>query len=482
MKNIVKYICDLFIKNKKHEIFGKDLALEQLKYIKKLIPVYLDRLNWDKKQIEQFQLKKLKEILKIAKTKSKWHSKRLNKINIDKLNLKDLSKLLPIMTKQDLMNNWDDIVTDQRLKLKIANKAFNNSLEHRVYFGKYHFWASGGSTGTRGLFAWSTEDYAHFVVGTYRQFLANLDKYENNKKNKIIKAAIVAVDRIHMSNYLWGLHVLDNMEIHELSVSWDLKKLVTELNKIKPDCLTCFTSVMVALASEKNAGRLDISLKRIDVICEPMFRQERKTIEQAFSCPVINFYGASETGPHGLNDYDTLDLMLCDDCVIIEPIDKNGNPTKIGEYSDKIYVTSLINKTMPLIRYEITDQVCICKDNFKNTAFKKSKPVTGRTDEGFNYKVKSQDGSFSDIYIHRMDFVDGLLKDSNISEYQVIQTLNGANISFESSGEVDICLVKNIIENLLEKHGIDKPEISLTQVKSLPRHPETGKLKRFICL
>src|SRR6266436_5075795 len=41
------------------------------------------------------------------------------------------------------------------------------------------------------------------------------------------------------------------------------------------------------------------------------------------------------------------------------PVSSRGHPVPPGERADKIYVTNLFNHTLPLIRYEITDEVTL---------------------------------------------------------------------------------------------------------------------------
>ena len=50
-------------------------------------------------------------------------------------------------------------------------------------------------------------------------------------------------------------------------------------------------------------------------------------------------------------------VHLCDDLVIVEPVDLDGRPVPPGVRSDKLYLTALANPTLPLIRFELTDQV-----------------------------------------------------------------------------------------------------------------------------
>ena len=56
------------------------------------------------------------------------------------------------------------------------------------------------------------------------------------------------------------------------------------------------------------------------------------------------------------------------------------------------------------------------------------------------------------------------------------------DIFIVSSENIDSeTIINNISKNLI-KDGLKEPKLSLKNVNTLPRHPETGKVKRFISL
>ena len=69
-----------------------------------------------------------------------------------------------------------------------------------------------------------------------------------------------------------------------------------------------------------------------------------------------------------------------------------------------------------------------------------------------------------------------------IEEYQVTQTENGADILIVSPEELNTGDILIRINGNLVNEGLINPVLNLKQVESLPRHPETGKVKRFIAL
>ncbi len=113
----------------------------------------------------------------------------------------------------------------------------------------------------------------------------------------------------------------------------------------------------------------------------------REELAQAWRVPVLNYYACSEAGAVAISCHRGGDgLHLADDLLIVEPVSSRGHPVAPGERADKIYITNLFNHTLPLIRYEITDEVtlldepCSCGRGHRLIA-----DPQGRLDDTFGY-------------------------------------------------------------------------------------------------
>jgi phenylacetate-CoA ligase len=62
---------------------------------------------------------RLRDLLRTARASSPWHRDRLAGVDPDGFEEADLAGLPP-MTKDDLMANWDGVVTDRRLRLDLV--------------------------------------------------------------------------------------------------------------------------------------------------------------------------------------------------------------------------------------------------------------------------------------------------------------------------------------------------------------------------
>jgi hypothetical protein len=67
-----------------------------------------------------------------------------------------------------------------------------------------------------------------------------------------------------------------------------------------------------------------------------------------------------------------------------------------------------------------------------------------------------------------------------VSEYQVTQTVAGADILIVGNPGLDV--LKTSLIAALRRHGLPDPTVEIGVVDRIPRHHATGKLKRFIPL
>ena len=97
--------------------------------------VAAERLRWPAERIAAYRDVRLRQLLSHARHHSRWHAARLRGINLDRITAADLPAIPP-MTKMDLLENWDGIVTDPALTLARAEdnlRAGNGSAGRRCW-------------------------------------------------------------------------------------------------------------------------------------------------------------------------------------------------------------------------------------------------------------------------------------------------------------------------------------------------------------
>jgi phenylacetate-coenzyme A ligase PaaK-like adenylate-forming protein len=288
-----------------------------------------------------------------------------------------------------------------------------------------------------------------------------------------VGATVVSQAARHIGSSMVQTFSSGEMEWHPFPVTLPLDEIVAGLNAVQPTVLLGYASALHLLTHEAEAGRLRISPRRILTPGEPLLAEIRATLESTWDATVVNAYGASEFGIHG-GCGEGAGVHLSDDLAIVELVDAGGGPVRTGVRSDKILVTNLYNHALPLIRYEMTDELtavdepCPCGSSFRRIA-----DPYGRLDDTFRYG--------DDIMVHPHLFRSPLAHCRPVLEYQVRQTPRGAAIAVRSSAAFDGSALAAEIAAGLAGVGVADPEVTVTAVDRIDRQ-YSGKLKRFVPL
>ncbi len=436
---------------------------------------HLQRLSWSRDQVLAFQQSQLLHLLNHAKCSSSWHRERLAHVNPEQMTAQDLHTL-PVMTKQDAMENWDDIVCDSQLSKKIAEthlaRLKDGKIENPYYQDQYLFFATGGSSGQRGLFVWNWDFFVTGACVTFRyQYRDEFCKPIVGRKKA---AALVAPSLLHASNPLFTINVDSGMETHLISADHSIDTICRKLNELQPTHLIGYASVIEELSHEALFGKLKIEPQRVSTNSEPLDEEARSSIRKAWSVEVNNAWGCVEVCVAAVESDAHCGMFLAEDVNVFETVDENLHPTEDPNRVRKLLVTNLYNYTFPMIRYVIDDVLLVGESHEDSKGYRVVKEICGRADDWFIYN--------NQLRIHPMVFRHVLGQEGDISEYQVEQTKQGAVIRIISEQQIDVEYLTGQLKTSLEEAGLQNPIVDVQQVKDIPRHQETGKLKRFIPL
>ena len=136
------------------------------------MPEHIGRLGWDAGRLAAHQRDRLRALLARAIAGSPFHAERLRGIDPGRFELADLARL-PVMTKADMMENFDAATTDRRLTRDLVEHHLARSvIDPSLLLGDYVVLVSGGSSGQRGLFVQTADEYAEFAASVTRRGLA----------------------------------------------------------------------------------------------------------------------------------------------------------------------------------------------------------------------------------------------------------------------------------------------------------------------
>jgi phenylacetate-CoA ligase len=217
-------------------------------------------------------------------------------------------------------------------------------------------------------------------------------------------------------------------------------------------------------------GRLTIAPRSVTSTSEQLTAEDRAIITAAFGVPIINMFASTE-GLVGHSDPGGSVLTFASDMCIVELVDAENRHLADGTASTRVLVTNLYNLTQPLIRYELTDRF-VRYPALPGSGHLRAE-VDGRADDVFRY-----DG----VEVHPLVIATAMVKTPRVLEYQVRQTARGVDVAVVTDGPMDSAGLAAAIEGGLRHVGLANPSATVREVGSIPRHPETGKARRFIPL
>ncbi len=437
-----------------------------------VLPSHVRRVDWPRERLDAHREERLRALVRAAKEGSPWHRERLRDVDPDALRLGDLASL-PVMTKSELLAHYDDAVTDRRLTRERLNAHVGGqpgSYQPGSYlFGRYRVTASAGSSGERAVFAYDWSAWRAVQAGNTRMLARDRLRQRDLRRGRV--AVIGSSHPWHRTAGTFARSPL--VTSIRIPVSCARAEMIARLEALRPRTLAGFPSMMGELAQEALAGRLRIAPARVVVSGEPLTAAVREAIGEAWGARIANVWACTEAGPLAAGCFESEGMHLNEDLVIVEAVDEQGRPVPPGTRAAKVLVTNLENHAVPILRYELTDQVrlleepCPCGSRLARVA-----DIEGRLDD-----LLELEGT----RVHPSVFRSPLTRDAAVIEYQVIQRPRGAEILVRLRAETDLAAIERAITRELRGLGIARPDVHVRAVPSIGR-ADGGKVKRFIPL
>ncbi|MFY9634002.1 MAG: hypothetical protein WAL27_04675 [Cellulosimicrobium cellulans] len=207
-----------------------------------------------------------------------------------------------------------------------------------------------------------------------------------------------------------------------LDVTAPIDENVAALNRFQPRILVGYASALKPLASEQRAGRLHIAPQGVMSASEVLSPHTASELEAAWGTAPFDVYAATETA--GIASPCTYrNRHVYEDLLIIEPVDQNGKPVPPGTTGARLLVTVLFSRTLPLIRYEMSDTVklggrgCPC-----GRTFTLMEDIEGRIED-----ILQLPGRTGAVTVHPIVF-HHVLDQAAITGWQVIQEPSGLRV------------------------------------------------------
>lgn len=393
--------------------------------------------------------------------------------------IRDLQDLPPV-SKPDLMESFDDWVTDPRVT-KASAEAFvaDTDLVGNYYLDQYALWTTSGTTGEPGIFVHDSGALnvyaalgllrgikAWMTTGTLLAFL-----------RRDLRAAIVIATGGHWASdavkeLVRGLNPWLSNRLRTYSVLTPMRQMVNMLCEYQPNFLLGYPTALALLAHQQEVGGHKISPLLVVTAAEWLTPGARDQIAGAFNCLVRETYAASEfmgiaySCDHGR-------LHVNNDWVILEPVDEAYQPVPTGQASQTVLLTNLANRVQPIIRYDLGDSITVDPDPCPCGSPLPAIQVEGRQDDVLY--LQAPDGE--SVPILPMALATVVEEVPCVTRYQIIQTAPAElNLRIEASYE-NLQVGEIVTQRLREYLGaLGLPSIQIVGSAEQPtRDPVSGK-------
>lgn len=311
-----------------------------------------DKLTLEEQRNIQNEL--LQDFIKYAVSHSAFYKSRYKGINIKGIrDVKDLARL-PIITKEELRDNIDTIMTVPQ----------RGALEGHT----------GGTTGKSLVVRYTVEDVAR------RMALLDHFKSRCGFENRIMRRASFNGKHIIPCNRAGKVFWRYNRACKQMIFSSfhlspnNLIYYVEELNKFRPQAIDGFFTCMCDIAAFIERNNIPLYFKPVAIFptSETLTPEGRNLLERVFKCKVFNQYSSSEGAPFITEcPHQKLHMDLISG--VFEHFE-NGN--------NEVLVTSFTTHGTPLIRYKIGDVVEFCEKDSEHCLCSLNTPlvkqITGR--------------------------------------------------------------------------------------------------------
>jgi phenylacetate-CoA ligase len=410
----------------------------------------------------------LRKILEHAVSASPYYRKMLGDDALDpEVSLEDL----PTLPKATLMERFDDVAADRRLRLSEIEAHATGPDPGALFAREFHVFMTSGTTGRRGVFPQTRAEFAHWVAACWRVF----SRFGLQPGARAV--GVAAPTPLHITQKLFRALGGFGVGRPELTATMPTPVLAEALDDDQPEAILSLVSVVNALATEQLEGRLSIRPRWAAASSEVLAEDVRRRIGEAWGIEPIEVYSSTETLVMASEAPERVGLHVSEDLVVLEVVDERGCPVPPGVPGHKVLVTSLVNRALPLIRYEIADAVTLASGpDPTGRPYQRIARVDGRSDDILRFPAVA--GGEALVLPHRLRIPFARLPE--VTQYQivreprrlVVRVVLDAAASVETPDRISVG-----IRAALEEAGAIPPAIEVEPVSAIEREPGSAKVK-----
>lgn len=255
-------------------------------------------------------------------------------------NPEDLVKL-PTLTKADIRNHFDDMVSQEYPKNKLVRTRSGGTGDPITFFAtkEQQSWELAAEFRAYGWAGYRLGDRCMIFWGS---------PLDTPKVKDLVHRITSTLDRTLVANtFVFSEEILDSFG--------------RIMSKFRPQIVRGYAGSVYIMARYMLENPRDWPQPRAVITsAEMLLEHQKETVESAFKCPVFDFYGSREIGAIASKCEENNGYHISAENVLVECV-KDGEHVSPGEAGVTL-ITNLRNFGMPFIRYEIGDVAKLGED------------------------------------------------------------------------------------------------------------------------
>jgi phenylacetate-coenzyme A ligase PaaK-like adenylate-forming protein len=433
-------------------------------------------LRWSPEQLRGHQERSWRHLAQYAAAHSPFYREHYKGIDLARVSLSSL----PPVAKHQLMERFDEAVTDPALKLRDIESFLARASPDDRFRDRFHILQTSGSTGQRGLIVYAHEEWLHTIAAALRSQKLMGQKLRLWPRQRM--ATFISTNPCHISCRLTRSSDVGLLRRLTIDPQESFDRVVPKLEAFQPETLFGYPAVILALAQTAIDGALRIRPARVIAGGEAVTSILRETVRQAWNCPVLDLYATSETGALAVESPAHQVRYLLEDTTLVEVAHVNDASVPDGEPGHHLLITCLNRVTQPLIRYRLSDRLTLAPPLGEGCPpFRRVRAIEGRVEDAL--RLKNQLGH--EVEFRHPTLVEDLLETTQARQIKVIQDKRGISVHLVAAVAAADRISKaarHWLETTFAQHQLVLPPLNIRVVQRLAGDETTmGKYRPVEC-
>jgi len=217
-------------------------------------------------------------------------------------------------------------------------------------------------------------------------------------------------------------------------------------------------------------GRLRIAPRQFSSVAETLTQDVRDLARDTWDARVLNVYGSTEANLIGFEYPWSTGVYVLDDQLVFEVVDEHNRLVPAGIPGHKVLVTNLFNRTLPFIRYEMSDLVTIADESSAGGPPRlRLASIQGRREDVLS--LPARDGGR--VGVHALLLGETLLLIPEVRQYQLSPHAGGLHVRVvlrEGTSKAAVLpSVRRAIETELDRLGATVDRLAVDAVDEIKR-------------